>query len=551
MVTSRSVVEDLLASAAALRELGRWAGVEVALRQALEAVTSDTQGAAVLEEMMQVPGAVRGGSPAWQVLNLWVWCVNRCPQEILDFSADLTLPPEGAVYRTWALARLGREVEALALLEEVWPVLTGATVGFAWRVRAQALASLGTPGWREAFRAAAGLLQGRRRSLSLAEEGHWLNSAGLSAHARETWREALAGFEGDVFHQAWLRYNLGVSAFRDGAPEAEHHFLALMALSRRAEAKRFASRAWCGLGAFRRLHGEWSRAEYAYHRALHEAGGDCDDEVEARWGMGHLRRLQGLPEVALEEFGRGRARGGERARWLHVDEACAHAQAGHPAQAFQALAQGGDALGAHAGQVAVVRAELARQSGRGDEARLHLRDVEQRGTWVREERTCFPALFTLLEEAGVVAAVTETRCTCVEVRAGGVLQVLVNGRAVPLAPTGRAAELLVALLELDGGASVEALTGWLYPGPGTRTRPAAQRLSALTRELREVLGWRESVQARRGAYQLDPATEWVYDVANARQQAAPLPAFMTGVYSDWVVRRQACLDQPTLWNDID
>lgn len=543
--TRSTPVETLLYSAAELRGLERWEALELTLSQALSAAVTDAQSRAVLDDVMRVPQGIRAGSARWQTLTVWAWCVNRFPGKILAFVQEikalgLELSPEARLYRAWAQVREAQAEEALTLLDQLWPTLPPQALGFAWRTRAQALAALGRTGWQLAFQTASQLLLGRRRSLCLAEYGHELDQNGLGVEAREAWREALAGFDRDVFHQAWLRFNLGVSAFRDGAPEAEHHFLKLTQLARLGPARPFASRAWTGLGTFRRLHGEWERAEEAYRRAARSAGEDSEDAVQAWRGTGHVRRLQGLPEASLEDFGRAVAFSGEREHWIHVDVATVWAQLGQAGRARQELALAGGLEGVDLQRAALVRAEVARLGGDEAGALTELAALALGAPWAREERSCFPALFGLAERANfqTPSPAPPPPAMRVEVRAAGVLDVRVNGRPVSLTPTGRPAELLVALLEQGGAASVEALVEMLYPGRGQNERGPRKQVSELARSLRQTLGWSGSVVSKRGTYQLDPDVHWNYDVAALRAAGLPLPAFLEGQYSEWVRERQ-------------
>lgn len=546
--------DSLLTSAAELQGSERWPPLERTLSQALATAITDAQSQAVLEALLLVPQIIRSGSADWQILTLWALCVNRRPEEMLAFARPLDLPAAAEVYRAWALVRVGSESEALELLNQVWDNLSGEVMGFAWRARAQALAALGLPGWSEAFQQAAERLTGRRRSLCLAEQGYVHDRAGQGIEARIAWREALGGLSNDVFHLAWLRFNLGMSAFRDGAPEAEQHFLTLTELARQAPARPFASRAWSGLGTFRRLQGEWKRAEAAYREAARLAGTDREDELQAWRGVGHVRRLQGLPESSLEDFGRAVAlsgqlgdrqsgqSGGRQTHWIHVDVAAVWAQLAQPDRAAQELALAGEPGGVDGARAALVRAELARLGGDQARALGGLRALNLCATWASEERSCFPVLFALAEANGVSVPVPldYVQRTHVEVRAAGILTVRVNGRLVPLPPTGRAAELLVMLLELGDGnaASSEVLSDLLYPEADPQASGPRKQLSALARSLRQTLGWPGSVMARGGAYELDPETTWDYDVRAFRAANLPLPAFMEGVYREWVQDRQ-------------
>ena len=541
-----TIFDSLLTSAAELRTLGRWTPLERTLAQALAAALTNAQSQAVLDEVTLVPQAIRSGSPEWQVLTLWAFCVNRRPEELLAFPLPPDPPVAAEVYRAWALVRVGRESEGLELLKRIWADLSEETLGFAWRTQAQALSALGLPGWEEAFRQAGKRLSGRRRSLCLAEQGYVYDRAGRGIEARMAWREALSGLTDDVFHLAWLRFNLGMSSFRDGAPEAEHHLLTLTELARQAPARPFASRAWSGLGTFRRLHGEWQRAEAAYREAVRLAGADQDDELQAWRGIGHLRRLQGLPEASLEDFGRAVALsaspGSPRTHWIHIDVAAVWAQLGEPDRAEQELALGGQPEGVDGARAALVQAEVARQCGDDLGALQVFRTIDLRATWAREERHCFPALFALAEsrELPLPVPLVYVQRTQVEVRVLGVLTVQVNGRVVRLSPTGRAAELLVLLLESgqSNSVSTEVLVGLLYPDADPKSAAPRKQISALARSLWQRLGWPGSVIATRGAYALDPETDWSYDARAHRGTKAPLPTFLEGIYSDWAVSRQ-------------
>ena len=158
---------------------------------------------------------------------------------------------------------------------------------------------------------------------------------------------------------------------------------------------------------------------------------------------------------------------------------------------------------------------------------------------------CFPALFGLLDADQSPLPLGYTVGTKVEVHALGPLLVKVNGRTVPVSSAGRPGELLVFLLERGGRAATEVILEALYPGGdgadrGSRERKRrdGQALSAVVRGLRKALGWEGSIQTDGGgAYLLDPAAEWWYDVREAAVRGAATPDFLSGNYRLWALQR--------------
>jgi hypothetical protein len=112
----------------------------------------------------------------------------------------------------------------------------------------------------------------------------------------------------------------------------------------------------------------------------------------------------------------------------------------------------------------------------------------------------------------------------------GSLEVKVNGRPVPINPTGRPGELLVFLLENGGSAGVEHLLDQLYQGNRPQDRKA---LWETAERLREALGWKGSVQIKGGIYRLDHAAEWIY----RDQPPQGAGEFMVGHYANWIQER--------------
>jgi hypothetical protein len=185
------------------------------------------------------------------------------------------------------------------------------------------------------------------------------------------------------------------------------------------------------------------------------------------------------------------------------------------------------------------RAELARIDGQFDLAAKLMTGLPTNTLHAREEVRAWPELFTLLQAAGlpVPLPLEYPDGLTVWVRACGSLQVRVNGRAVAIAPTGRLAELLVFLLEMDGSATLEQIMDAMFPDTvddAARNR-ARKAIWKLVETLRHTLGWASSIVALRGAYALDAAVTWEYDVRQVRRDGRGAPKFLEGVYSDWVL----------------
>ncbi|PYE49957.1 tetratricopeptide repeat protein [Deinococcus yavapaiensis] len=542
----RSVeAKEAVASVEALVERGEfelaYRTVEVALREPLSVVEQQT----LLDAVSRVPLEQRAGSAAGALITARLLGNTRQAADVLPFTAlarqKLGWPASApaAAFEAFALVREGRHDDAVRVADEVIAVVDGLPLGIAWRARAEALGWSGRDGWREAFRVARTHLTGRSLGTCWLAEGTLMHRAGDDAGAQAAWREALLLLERDPLYAAWLRHALGLSYLRFGLPEAEEHFLALERLSKREGAAHMRARALCGLGTARRVRGEWDRALSSYRAALRVAREE-DDVQQARRSLGHTLRLLGKPGLALEELLRAaraiRVEAERGKSWVYVDVAAAHLALGNDEAARDALAHVEDGSEEDAQRGSIVRAELARRAGDEEEARRELRKIRTNMMWAREEVVQFPALFALMGGERPVP-LTHLGGTRVEVRALGALEVQVNGRVIPMRATGRAGELLVVLLEKGGRATTEELTDALYRDDAPERRRAGQSLWALAKTLREALGWEGSVTFVGGAYHLDEAAQWWYDVREAVARGERTPAFLSGVYSAWAVER--------------
>jgi len=142
--------------------------------------------------------------------------------------------------------------------------------------------------------------------------------------------------------------------------------------------------------------------------------------------------------------------------------------------------------------------------------------------------------------------------------AEGPVGVRVSGEAVRLSATGRAAELLVLLLELGGRATLDQLISKLFEAQDDFTESrrselpeqhlVKQRKSWRTRigqcvnQLQTALGWAGSVSfsAQSGVYELGrgQGVSWSYDIAELRLQGRAPRDFASGIDSNWVADKR-------------
>lgn len=434
-----------------------------------------------------------------------------------------------------ALNGLRRYAEARVLLEHSIPHLSGEPLGITWARLGYALFNLHEPIelWREAYTSAHSLLKGEELGRALFNFGYCLALTGFYAESQSIYLEALICFRNNPFFQAWTRYNLGLGALRELQPDTERHFLEAVRITRNPKAAGLRPSVLNGLGSYRRALGEWTRAETAHREALHVASDTLQRETAYR-GLARTQRLAGHPVEALETLELALQEQGLEYQLIHLERALAFLALGQAKQAHEAL----DKTGAITSEITrwlwhITRAELARLEGRPEEALALLEGLPTYTLSAREEVRQFPKLFDLLRQAGqpTPPPLEYVSQTVVQVQALGVLSVSVNGRPVNITPTGRAGEVLCILLESQGQTATERLVDMLWPRSTVGEKRHA--LWQLVKELRDALGWPESIQAKRKAYVLDPHIRWDYDVNQARAAKRVTATFLDGVYSDW------------------
>jgi tetratricopeptide (TPR) repeat protein len=436
-----------------------------------------------------------------------------------------------------ALNGLKRYAEARALLEGAIPLVSGEALGLAWSRLGYALFNLGEPPqtWRGAFDSARVLLKGEELGRMLINAGYCCTLAGWLTEAQSAYLEALAAFRHNPYFQALARYNLGMNALRELQPDTERHFLEAVRLTHDPRATALRPAVLNGLGAYRRALGEWSRAETAYREALRLPPSSNEREI-SYFGLARTQCLAGRAMDALETLEVAKQEPTLEPQMIYLAQALASLALGQVDRAKVALAKTGSAPSEILHWLwQIARAELARLEGRPQEAVALLEDLPLHTLHAREEVRQWPALFELVHGAGkeVPQPLEYPPQTVVQVQALGMLRVSVNGRPVPLAPLGRAAELFGMLLHQGERVPTEKLVDMLWPGSTVATK--RQALWQLVKEVRGALGWTDSVQSVRKGYELDSRVIWDYDVAQARAAGKVKGVFLDGLYSDWVL----------------
>ncbi len=508
---------------------------EKILQLALQ-IESQAQWRPFLDCLELIPLETRQAVPVVAMAYSHVLMGNRQIHELLEFTnlIDYFFAPEVkaqiTVDRTFALLIQNKNQETVNSLLEALPHLNNHFRSVALRRLGLAHFRLGQP-WQVFFEQALELQIGRVRGLTLLDYAGCLTMNKQMQEAQALYNQALTYFKRDVFHLAWLRFNLGHNALQELNPEAEAHFLEGERLSRSPDAKALRSAILRGLANFRRSKGEFSRAEFLLIKAI-QAATDPDDDLSSRQGYARTLRLAGKTQAALETIETAILKHGAVPHLL-VTRAITYLALGFDKQAIQDLAAA-QPLPEQSSQhlVCIMKAEFARRNGQIQEAQDWLGQLPSDSLHIREERLAFPELFALAKISfGLLEYHSQYQIRVVPEK---VLQVQVNQRPVPITPTSRVAELLVFMLEKNGLVALEVLMDALYPNaiePQEKNR-ARKAIWKLSQELRSALGWQNSIIALRGAYQLDPNAIWEYpkETNNSR--------FLEGIYSDWVLEKQ-------------
>jgi tetratricopeptide (TPR) repeat protein len=489
----------------------------------------------------EVPFAWWQQSVPWASLGARILCQAGNPQVLADFLQPLAIP-ELEVYRLWVL----QQTNQFALAGEKFKTILESDLadferGLYWRIRANLLFETNQSllfetnqiGWLEAFAKAKQYLIGLSLGRALIDEGHCLEMRNEHLAAQVCWEEALALLEHDAWHAVRLHYNLGLSCARNNSAEAEQHFLQLERLTNRAEVADFKSRAWAGLGLARRALGEYDRAIFAYEKAV-AFSATKDDQRQAHRGLGHTLRLKKQYSNALKEFEKARLSSPE-ATWLYADSAATHLQRGDLRRAKVAILKTGELHGERFERAAIIKAEIARLEGDANQAMLLLKQIKMQSLWAREEALCFPELFALGKIMKLDSPKPlESHKTRVDVHVLGTMQVLVNGRRVPIKPTARIAEVLALLLHHNKHMALDQMLEALFKSTQATRDKDRKSLWVVIKQLRTALGWQESVLSLGSAYALCEQTDWVVHPSNLAR-VNTLERYLDGIHSDWAL----------------
>lgn len=473
--------------------------------------------------------------------------VRKFDQALGFIAGKLQMAPDERLLEFQALAqlRLQQPAEAHQTLKQITSVQC--QTGLMWRVKAETLYELGHPDWQVAFLESSRRLEGRKLGLCLIEWGVALERELQHSTARDRWTQALTLLEKDRYYHALIVHNLGLSCVRElKLEEAEQLFLNLKLLARHQAARMFESRAWSGFGLAWRAVGEFARAKHAYQRAIATAN-EPGDRRQAWVGFGHTLRLAGHPSQALGAIRNALQINGHDINRINVDLAAAQFANGDAQAALESLEQSGQVRGEDLERQQLLLAEIARVQGNANRALEYLAKVRLNSLWAREELRAFSGLNTLLVAMGhdIPTPLPREERTRVEIYASGALRVLVNGRKIQLAPTSRAGQMLVLLLEHENQRHMLKLIDDLFnEQPRDQVRAKGKLVSKAVRQLRDALGWESSITESGGLYSLDTEqTDWHYDVANALRDGKPISQFLEGVHTEWVIERARNLSQ--------
>jgi tetratricopeptide (TPR) repeat protein len=516
---------------------------KIVITQTLQ-IRSTEDWAILLDLLEHIPDEQRLNSVQLALAYSEALAKNGKYDKVLEFAARAVqvFPKEqGAFLLVRSAGFLGNNDVASTFdaLTTALPMLAGEARGRALARMGLAAFKMGQP-WEEYFLQAKDFLTTRHWGLACLNFGYCLNGSQRSQEARATWLEALALLKDDLYSLVWLRYNLGISYLRDfELLEAERHLLEGQRLSSNLKTLSMQSNIQTGLAGVRRACGEWARAEFSYREAICLAR-DSYDRVTALIGLARTLLFANRATEAIETLELGLTADDLHNPDVQVARALVLLKLNDPAGARRALeSMTSPVVGTNQWLESLCRAELARRDGHIDQAVKIMTGLPTHTLHAREEVGQWPDLFALLAANGlpVPLPLEYPNGLTVWVRACGSAQVSVNGRAVMLAPAGRVMELLVFLLESDGTATLEAIDSAFFPDatdPVSRRR-ANKAVWKLVETLRHALGWASSVIALGGAYQLDPAVTWQYDVTALRERGGTSKKFLEGIYSEWAL----------------
>jgi tetratricopeptide (TPR) repeat protein len=433
---------------------------------------------------------------AWRLhpeIAPWIgWLLIRAGQtNLLEGYLTPLSQQNPAAQALWAQWWLWQQQPLPALAELTHPPPTGSPVFHAlwWCSRAQALQATGQPGAESDFQLA-------QQDLTPQQLGwlylHWaqhLTEHQQTVEARGFLQQAWPLCRQDPHLQSLIQYQLALTHLALDPGLSEAHCLQAAQTGHQAQTILL-------LAQLRLQWGEWSRALLAFEKAVYLAH-HTPTRIQALYGLGeslfHLRRF----DEAYVHFQLMEQQYPQEIGDLKVWTALCLLQIRDLGGAQQALVTAQPQTPLHRALYQMGLAALAQQ--RGQPFDIQVLDAH------------LPLLGHFLLQFPISGQQQATRPAPyqISVFAGERSRALVNGRPIPLPPTSRVAELLVLLLEAGGQANLDWLLDQMYPDAAPSQRSTATRaLWELVDQLRQILGWQDSLQTLGGTYRLDPTAEW-------------------------------------------
>ncbi len=492
-----------------LLENSRFGQAAVMVKQSLKHLQTATEYAAVLELVQKIPLEQRLERPSCRQIYIELLSLNQLEPEILIFLeqakslcsrsefAELELEYVGFLTMQSRFGDMKSKLEPLLLL------LQDENLGRAYTWLGWALFELQCPEWQDYFQTGLPYLKNLDLARGLINYGYCLSESGLTTQAQAVWQQALPLVKHRPRTTAHILYNLGVITQRYFLPQAEGYFLELERVSHHPMAASHRASAWNGIALSRRIRGEWSRAEFAYKKALTQAQSFFERSTAYR-GLARVYLLSNRPSLALKILAVAFKENQLERDGLLLTKAQVLLAVGFAQEASQALAQiNNPQKDSLRWSVELLQSELARQQADQPLAIALLNGLPLESLAAREEALRFTDLMALLPQMPV-PLVYQTSLV-VQIKTRGGLVVRVNGSPIFLTTGGKVAELLVFLLEHQS-ASSDQICAALYQG--VDLPKAKRRLGMLVQSLRQSLGWQDSLKIKASVYLLDPSTTW-------------------------------------------
>lgn len=454
-----------------------------------------------------------------------------------------------ALYIDQAFWRIeeGDHAQAKLELERVLPLLQGEQRGRALHRLGCCLNAMQLPSWPATFQEARSLLVGRLQGVVLIDEAGAYMRAGNQHHQRaiSLLSTALGHFANEPQMCMVIHHNLALLLSRTADPQAEQYFIKVQQQARLPHNKDMLSLSHLGLSVFRRRQGEWERAQYSAELAIREAQ-HPSDRIAGTLALCAAHRMAGQVIDALTVLNQLPEEQKKRADVKLAFCTCL-LMLDQPDQVAEVFPDDSAIQGLFPGQrehALLLKAELCRRKHEVKEAVFHLSQIPLHHLHHWEEGRCFPELFRLARQHHLNAPSWSPpqEQLVVDVKTLGHLEVRVNHRSIELGRGNRTGELLVLLLLHRKEATLEKLALELY-AQQERTN-TYDGIWKLVKNLRERLGWKQSVVLHDGICALDRRVRWNVDLEALNPQSWN-GNFLLGMQTPWIQeyrRKLECLD---------